>query len=132
MAQVGSAVVIAVKAVSASSYQNECSSATARWKSACAVGVQEIGKWTLPSVSPSCAAAASGSASTRTSATSSRRAVMAWVLLSLVDVQTERQAAGEPALGAAAHGVIARALRVAEQPLESGAAEEAGAAGHLH
>src|SRR5690242_6278232 len=85
MAQVGSAVVIAVKAVRASSYQKECSSATARWKSAWAVGEQEIGKWTLPSVSPSCAAAASGSASIRTSATISRCACMARVLLSVVD-----------------------------------------------
>src|SRR5690349_8411542 len=96
MAQVGSAIVIAVKAVRASSYQNECSSATARWKSAWAVGEQEIGKWTLPSVSPSCAAAASGSASIRTSATISRCACMARVLLSVVDDRAPggRRAAG--------------------------------------
>src|SRR5690348_6686152 len=66
MAHVGSAVVTAVKAFSASSYQNECSSATARSKSAWTAGAHETGKRTVPSFSPSCADATGTPASRST------------------------------------------------------------------
>src|SRR5258706_949730 len=131
MAQAGFVIVMAVNAFSASSYQKECRRATARSKSPWAAVAQETGKRTLPSFvsvpGPSCAAAASGPASSRLSATSSRRAVMGGSSSSLVDVQAQGQPPGVPALSGAAQGVVACALDVAEQALEPGAAEEGGA-----
>ena len=52
MAQSGSAWVTAVNAWSASRYQKEWSSATARSNGCCSAVWQEIGKVTVPSLSP--------------------------------------------------------------------------------
>src|SRR5919108_3892472 len=49
-----------------------------------------------------------------------------------VHVQAERDAPGVQALRLSPERVVASALHVAEQPLETGIAEESGAAGHLH
>jgi hypothetical protein len=49
MVQLGSSAAIAPKASSASVYQNECSSATARLNLGCAALLQEVLKLTLPS-----------------------------------------------------------------------------------
>jgi hypothetical protein len=52
MAQTGSACVTAVNALRASRYQKECSSATARSNGGCIAVWQEMGKVTVPSLSP--------------------------------------------------------------------------------
>src|SRR2546427_3307492 len=48
----GSVTVTSVKALTASSYQNECSSATPRANCCPAAGLHETGKTTAPSFSP--------------------------------------------------------------------------------
>src|SRR5215470_775607 len=142
IAQPGSFVVIAVNDFSASSYQNECRSATARSKSSWTAGTHETGKWTRPSFSPSWADATEPPASNSMMIeTTSKRAFMIWSSFSacmrrpvgsLVGIETERQAPGVSPLPGATQGVVARALHVAEQPLEPGASKEPGATGHLH
>src|SRR5690242_13056096 len=127
IAQFGSLVVIAVKAFTASSYQNECSNAAARSKSAWTAGAHDTGKWTLPSLSPSCADTTGAITSSSTVSAMARwRAFMTssfsseWARgpgRSLVHVEAERQAAGVAPLGWAPQGVVPRALHVAEQSL---------------
>src|SRR5438445_4032862 len=52
IAHAGSVTVTSVKALTASSYQNECRKATARANCWLAAGVHETGKVTVPSFSP--------------------------------------------------------------------------------
>src|SRR5215470_2083472 len=144
IAQPGSFVVIAVNDFSASSYQNECRSATARSKSSWTVGAHETGKWTRPSFSPSWADAVElPTSSSMVSGTTSKRAFMIWspfsacmrrrrLVRSFVGIETERQAPGVPPLRGATQGVVARTLHVAEQALEPGTSKEPGSPGHLH
>src|SRR5689334_10886134 len=63
MAQVGSVAATTVKALTASSYQNECKSATARVNCCCASALQETGKPTSPTLPMACACNAVGAAS---------------------------------------------------------------------
>src|SRR5262245_42823952 len=68
----------------------------------------------------------------------SRMAVFITLLLSLsiraltIDVQTEGDATRVEQLGVPTDGMVAGALHVAEQPLQTQIAEETGAGGHLH
>src|SRR5215471_241924 len=78
IAHVGSLVVISVNAFTASSYQNECRSATARSKSPWMAGAHETWKWTLPSLSPSWADATGVAHNIAVSAMRHSRVFMTW------------------------------------------------------
>src|SRR3984893_12199126 len=60
MAQAGSVSATTVKALTDSSYQNECKSATARVNCCCASALQETGKPTSPTLPMACACNAVG------------------------------------------------------------------------
>src|SRR5436189_827455 len=72
----GSVTVTSVKALIASSYQNECSSATARANCSLAAGLHETGKVTVPSFSPLAPCALTTGAQSTPVSTASRSTVV--------------------------------------------------------
>jgi len=85
MAQLGSVSATPVKAFTASSYQNECSSATARVNCCCASALQETGKPTSPTLPIACACNAVGTSDiVRTEASSALRSEIRAIAVALL------------------------------------------------
>src|SRR5215831_15607 len=85
MAQLGSVSATPVKAFTASSYQNECSSATARVNCCCASALQETGKPTSPTLPTACACNAVGTSDiVRTEASSALRSEICAIAVALL------------------------------------------------
>jgi len=85
MAQLGSVSATPVKTFTASSYQNECSSATARVNCCCASALQETGKPTSPTLPIACACNAVGTSDiVRTEASSALRSEIRAIAVALL------------------------------------------------
>src|SRR3954469_55582 len=79
----GSALASASKVFAPSAYQNECSSATPRWKRGCTSALQELAKCTVPSFSIPSPCASASLALTRNAQTTSPRIRFVFILASM-------------------------------------------------